>query len=186
MEERILFHIDTTTQLAGSFLRRAGGKLPYLKLLKLMYYADREMLVTRGTVITYDRWVAMEWGPVLSCTYDLIKRTDDTNIWTEHIRKTGFEVQLIADPGDDELSSAVNHIVDEVFERHGQKEPFDIALETHELGEYENPEGRDLKVAPLEYTTVLEVEGVPFDEIDKILSNIKAEESMDRMLAGVA
>ena len=67
-----MLHITTTTQLAARFLHKAGGSMPYLKLLKLMYYADRQMLITRGTLITFDKWVAMKLGPVLSSTYDLI------------------------------------------------------------------------------------------------------------------
>lgn len=105
---------------------------------------------------------------------------------SNHIQKQGFEVQLIADPGVNELSRAVKQIVDEVFEEHGHKGEFDLALETHILKEYESPETKGRKMVPIEYSTVLEVEGVPFDEIDKVLFNINAEIAMDRILARVA
>ncbi len=169
--------------MAASLLKRSGGRMNYLKLLKLMYYADREMLVRRGTLITYDSWCAMKLGPVLSNTYRLIKRAEDANVWTEHISTQGFDVELVADPGDDELCRAVNDILDEVYRKHGHKEPFDVAYETHNLGEYENPEDKGRRVVPIEYRKVLEVEGLPFENIDKIIANIESDNEMDRILA---
>lgn len=44
-----------------------------LRLLKLLYIADREALTERARPITGDSPVAMDNGPVLSNTYDLIK-----------------------------------------------------------------------------------------------------------------
>ena len=181
-----MLHINTTTQLAASFLRLAGGRMPYLKLMKLMYFADRQMLVQHGTLITYDKWVAMKLGPVLSSTYDLIRNAEETNTWTSHIQKQGFDVQLITDPGNDELSRTVQSIVAQVYEDHGHKTKFELAMDTHDLKEYDNPEQYGQKVSDLPYETVLEVEGVPFEEIEKVLSNINAENAIDRVLARVA
>jgi uncharacterized phage-associated protein len=181
-----MLHITTTTQLGASFLRLAGGRMPYLKLLKLMYYADRTMLVSRGTLITYDKWVAMKFGPVLSSTYGLISHPNDANVWTEHIQTDGFDVVLVDDPGNDELSRTVQKIVAEVYKEHGHKEKFEIAIGTHDLKEYEHPERYGLKVIDLPYETVLEVEGMPLDEIEKVIANINAENAVDRVMTRVA
>lgn len=181
-----MLHITTTTQLAARFLRKAGGSMPYLKLLKLMYYADRQMLITRGTLITFDKWVAMKLGPVLSMTYDLICHSDDDNEWTKHIVTQGYNVVLVNDPGQDELNRAAQNIIDQVYEAHGHKDEFEIADGTHDLREYDNPELYGLKVKDLPYETVLEVEGLPFEEIERVISNIDAENSVDRVLSGIA
>jgi len=65
--------------------------------------------------------IVMKLGPVLSGTYNLIKQSEQFNTWTEHIKKSGFDVELISDPGTDELSRAVVTILDKVFEAHGYK-----------------------------------------------------------------
>ncbi|WP_419167442.1 hypothetical protein [Candidatus Palauibacter sp.] len=43
-----------TTQLAGEFLRLAGGRMSYMKLIKLLYLVDRRSLLERGVPVTYD------------------------------------------------------------------------------------------------------------------------------------
>ena len=60
----------TTTQMAARFLKQARNKLPYIVLLKMLYLADRQMLIQYGEPITFDKWVSMENGPLLSGAYD--------------------------------------------------------------------------------------------------------------------
>lgn len=62
-------------ELAACLLGLAGGSMPLLKLLKLMYLADRASLIETGFPITGDAIVAMDKGPVLSKTYDRLKPT---------------------------------------------------------------------------------------------------------------
>jgi uncharacterized phage-associated protein len=170
-----------TVQAAAEFLKRNGGKMDYIKLLKLLYYTDREMLLRFGALMTYDRWFAMKCGPVLSATYDLIKQNSES-IWSKHIRTEGYTLVLMDDPGDDELSVAEKKVIDETFKKHGDKSKWDLVDETHHLPEWDDPgEGSHA----ITYREVLEVEGVPLDEIDKIVESIEAENEMDRILAGV-
>ncbi len=68
-----MFREDKTTQMAARFLKLAGGRLPYLHLMKILYQADKQMLITRGKLITYDRWYSMKYGPVPRATLDLIR-----------------------------------------------------------------------------------------------------------------
>jgi uncharacterized phage-associated protein len=48
--------------------------MAYIKLIKLLYLADREALLRWGRPITTDRHVSMPKGPVVSQIYDLITR----------------------------------------------------------------------------------------------------------------
>ena len=59
-------------QTAAFFISRAGGTIELLKLMKLMYLAERESLVKYGEPITGDVLVSMKHGPVLSNTLDHI------------------------------------------------------------------------------------------------------------------
>jgi len=69
-----MFREDKTTQMAAQFLKLSGGKLEYIHLLKLMYIADKEMVIRWGMPITYDTWAALPFGPILSETYNLTKK----------------------------------------------------------------------------------------------------------------
>lgn len=40
---------------------------------KILYFADRKHLEQYGRLITGDHYCAMEFGPVASCTYDMLK-----------------------------------------------------------------------------------------------------------------
>ena len=46
--------------------------MSHLKLMKLLYLADRESMRLYGEPISQDRMVSMPHGPVLSQTYDLM------------------------------------------------------------------------------------------------------------------
>ena len=98
--------------------------------------------------------------------------------------KQGYDVKLISDPGQDELSRAVQKIIDQVYIDHGHKDELDVADALHGLRGIRIGAIRS-QVKDLPYETVLEVEGLPFDEIEQVLSNIEAENSVDRVLSGV-
>ena len=55
-------------QAAAFLLHKAGGNLPLLKLMKLMYLAERLSLQRYGDTISGDAFVSMPHGPVLSMT----------------------------------------------------------------------------------------------------------------------
>jgi uncharacterized phage-associated protein len=154
--------------------------MPYIKLMKLMYFADREMLLRWGLPMTYDRWCAMKCGPVLSATYNLMKK-DDGDTWHKYIAVQGYDIALKEDPGSDELSPAETEIIEEIFERQGKKDKWTLVETSHCLPEWEDPIVNTSH--PITYRSVLEGEGFPLPEIEKILETIEAEEALDRILS---
>jgi hypothetical protein len=56
------------TEAAAYLLRLRGGRMSYLKLIKLLYLADREALSRWGFSVTNDRHVSMPHGPHASWT----------------------------------------------------------------------------------------------------------------------
>src|SRR5271155_5522268 len=102
------FNFDRALQASAYLLRLDHKKMSYLRLLKLLYIADREWLAVTGESITGDRAYAMKFGPVLSTVYDLIKGNGSkAGIWDDHIHTEGYAVELVADPGRGDLSQAV-------------------------------------------------------------------------------
>ena len=74
-----------TTEAAALLIQLSGGRIRYIKLLKLLYYADREAFAQWERPITYDNYAAMTYGPVLSSTYDLIKGNSNGKYWNRYI-----------------------------------------------------------------------------------------------------
>jgi len=126
-------------------LVKAGGRdrLPYMKVLKLLYYADRESLRRAGYPITGDSPYAMRFGPVLSRTYDHVKANpqfpmpdDDAEHWRHYLLTEGYDLRLLADPGDDELSRHDEQILARVWAAHGHEGPFDLSEASHDFPEW--------------------------------------------------
>lgn len=67
------FNERRATEAAAKFLKLRGGRMSYLKLIKLLYLLDREALLRWGRPVTTDRYVSMDNGPVVSRIYDLIR-----------------------------------------------------------------------------------------------------------------
>ena len=68
-----MFKEVKTAQVAAFFLAKAPGhRMPHLKLMKLLYLADRESMRETGYPMSWDRLVSMPHGPVLSTTLNLI------------------------------------------------------------------------------------------------------------------
>ena len=67
-----MFNEQKTAQMAAFFLYKSENCMPVLKLIKLLYLADRASLDLYGMPMSGDLVVAMPHGPVLSKTYDLM------------------------------------------------------------------------------------------------------------------
>jgi uncharacterized phage-associated protein len=147
--------------------------------MKLMYLADRDMLTRHGKPITYDRWVLMKHGPVLSATYDLIKARGN-GYWHRHLRTTGYCVERVADAGSDNLSPAEQRVITWAFDRYGHLDTWALRDFTHELEEWRDP-GQTAR--PITYGDVLRIEGLPDDEIVSVLDNITGHDVLDRVTA---
>jgi len=74
-----MFTERKAAQMAAFFLDKAGGKMSPIKLLKLMYLADRESYKECGFPISDDDAAAMEHGPVLRETLNLASGTNESN-----------------------------------------------------------------------------------------------------------
>ena len=164
-----MFLSEKTTQAAAKFVKMAGGTMPYIVLLKLLYVADRKMLLQWGVPMTYDAWYSMNYGPVLSSTYRLIRETptidsakEPDNYWQKHLRKNNYDLLLVDDPGDDLLSEAEDTIIAHVFDELGSKKKWELVDWTHELPEWSDP-GNSSR--PITYETVLLAEGFTPDAI---------------------
>jgi uncharacterized phage-associated protein len=157
---RLRFNERKATQSAARLLQLRGGRMSYLKLIKLLYLADREALLRWGRPITTDRFVSMERGPVLSRLLDLVTDGDDPGapcIWTEHISApANYEVELKSEPGRDELSDAEIELLDEIFKKYGSKSRWELVEMMHKLPKWKDPQGSAI---PITFRDILKAGG---------------------------
>lgn len=133
------FKFEKSLQAAALLLHLDGERMDWIRLLKLLYISDREMLATTGQSITGDTGYAMKHGPVLTRIYDFMKGFgDDVTEWEKFIRSEGHAVLLIAEPGRDELSRAEVEKLREVTERFRNTGDWDDSQHTHDFPEWKS------------------------------------------------
>ena len=176
------FNERKATQVAGYLLERRGGQMSYLKLIKLMYLADREALARWGRPITTDRYFSMDRGPVLSHVLDLVNDGDapgEEVVWGAAVSAPeNYKVRLKADPGDDELSEAEVSVLEEVFRQYGHLSRWELVELAHKLPEWKDPKGSAI---PISYRDILAAQGISDEEagaIEEELCGIAATEEL--------
>lgn len=167
---RFKFDERKAAQAAALLLKLNGGEMKYMKLIKLLYLADREALLTTGRPITGDRFVAMQKGPVLSRLYDLINEEPKSSEspWYDYVSEPQiYSVRLQkAEPDLDELSRFEMGLLARLFEKYKNMDQFDLADLTHVIcPEWRDPEGSLLPITPED---ILRAEGKSQEEIERI------------------
>lgn len=166
------FNSRKAAQVVAFFAREQGGTINVLKLVKLIYLADREAMAQFDAPILYDRMVAMAHGPVNSATLDLINgMATDTDDWSEFVgQRRGHDVTLAHDVANsdlDELSRRDLRVLATIWAKFGHMGKYEIRDFTHKnCPEWENPQGssnpipydRIFKFLGKEYPTFLATE----------------------------
>ena len=169
------FNESKVTQAAAMLLKMRGGKMSYMKLLKLLYLVDREALLRWGRPVSTDRYVSMDRGPVLSKTLDLINEGAEDHVgrtWAKHISAPlgDHEVELRSDTPNDELSRAEEKLISEIFGKFGHLTRWQIVDHVHTLPEWIDPNGGAI---PIQYEDILRAGNKTEVEIESILQELR-------------
>lgn len=156
-----------------------------LKLMKLLYLAERESLRLYGVPMTGDKLVSMDHGPVLSKTLDLIR---DTAIdaaedgWNSLImQKNVHDLELIRSVQEDdldELSKADIDLLASVWQEFGHLDRWAVRDFTHALKEWVDPDGTSL---PIRYKDVFVACGYDEKQAMELSDHINDERYIDRI-----
>ena len=76
MKTLLEFDYKKAIQAVNYLAEKEGGKIDKLKVIKLIYLADRYHLRKYGRPIINDTYVAMDYGPVGSSIKDIVGNTD--------------------------------------------------------------------------------------------------------------
>jgi uncharacterized phage-associated protein len=164
-------------------------RMDRIRLLKLLFIADRESLVEGGSPIIGGRIVAMPNGPVLDDVYGLIKQDAMyADEWDRHIHTDGHAIELVADPGSGSLGKGDVAKLREVSERYHNFDAWELVDLTHQFAEWVSAWGRATadgkKMAPMSWDDVLIGSGKA-DWIPEIERDAAASSAFDSLLAGV-
>jgi uncharacterized phage-associated protein len=180
---RRLFNEAKATQAAARFLALRGGRMSYVKLVKLLYLADREALIRWGRPITTDRFVSLDIGPVVGRIYELVRDEPAPNsarVWRKFISDPDHhEVYLLADPGWAALSSAELSLIEEIFAQHGRHDRWSVVEYTRGLPEWTYPDGSAL---PIEYRDILKAAHKTEGEISDIEEELESAALAEQIL----
>jgi uncharacterized phage-associated protein len=176
------FKLLKTIQAIGVLLRFDGIKrMNYMRLLKLLYIADRESLRETGRPITGGPVVAMERGPVLKEVYDLILgQHREMPLWTQFFRKERYDLLELAEPDVGQLSRYEIGKLQEVAKTYQDDDEWALVDITHTFPEWkQNDPGKSSKPIPL--SSILEALERA-DAIEELSRDAQSLAAFDRLL----
>lgn len=152
-----MFNEDKAIEMAAYLLKKAGGILPHLKLVKFMYLADRESFRLCGDSISGDVYFSLPLGPIPSMSLSLINgeciEEAKQQKWDARIAPKAnhlVALQSIADEAQsfEELSRHDKSILDGVFTQFHAMDQWRLSQWTHEhCHEWCDPKGSRLNIS---------------------------------------
>jgi len=181
---RYEFDERSAAQAAAHLLDAIGGEMPYLKLIKLMYLAERRSLADDGYSITGDRIISMPRGPVLSRTLDLIRARNHASgaEWPKYVTiPEDYSVRSTGESCRDGLSDYDCDLLEEVAREFGHWTEWELVEHTHALPEWRDPGGSSAEIDPAE---IMRIAGHTEDSISAVEEQLAAERSFKAKFGG--
>ncbi len=181
-----LYNERKAAQAAAYLLFRAGGQEYLIKLVKLMYLAERYSLKEYGVPLTGDSLVSMEHGPVLSRTYNKMNgafRSVEGGWDTWISDRSGHQLALkipdsVRDPLSDllDLSDSDIEALSSVWSEFGHWDRWALVEYTHKnLAEWRDPGQSSF---PIRYEEVFEALGYSSEQVSAMSKCIYTQERL--------
>jgi uncharacterized phage-associated protein len=176
------FDVQKAIQAAGVLLRFERNRMSYIRLLKLLYIADRDAIRECGLPILGSRAVAMEHGPLHSDVYNLIKGIHaNTSLWSRFFTTIGYKVEAIDQPENGLLSEYEIKKLQEVSEKYAPFTDLEICDQmTHTFGEWQKTFQENTSQT-IQIEDIVEAVGRSGDR-ESILDDISELEEFDKLV----
>jgi len=164
-----------SVQTIAYFVRKAGGTIQKLKLIKLIYLAERRSFERRGRPMNFDSYLSLPHGPIASSALNGIDHNFVRPEWDAIALANKRDVSIAAEVEDDRLSRADRAILDAIWDEFGGMTASQIRNWTHDhCAEYvEVGAGASL---PIDFAEILEQVGNPdFTEAARELRALQKE-----------
>lgn len=185
-----MFNERKVAQMAAFFLGQVPEtRMSHLKLMKLLYLADREAVRLNGLPISGDQMVAMAHGPVLSMTLNLMDGDVESSpegweAWISDKENHELSLRQPFDPEElNELSPAEWAVLESVWQQFGGMNQWAIRDWTHRYcPEWQDPHGSSI---PISYQRLARALGFDPAGAETLAARIEAEGEIDRLFAGL-
>jgi len=182
-----MYQAEKAAQAAAYLLAKAPeSRLGRLKLMKLLYLADRQAFANYGRTITGDRMVSMQHGPALSSTLNQLQSEGDFTQWVTACGSNHHEVAAGADlDSADLLSRADRAILDAIWARFGDMHMWDLRNWTHDPAncpEWEDPNGSSRTISLEALGRAL---GIPEQELAALIAENAEQQHLQEALASL-
>ena len=132
-----LFDITKATEVACQLLKREGGSINIMKLIKLVYLLDRLSVARRGIPVVGGAYFSLPNGPITSELLDLVNSGCLWGVkechWDEFISdRANHEVKMVKEASREHISDAEMDLIDAVYQEHGQKDQWQLRDWCHE------------------------------------------------------
>ncbi len=181
------FKTKKAAQVAAFFAAKGGGEIPVLKLVKLVYLADRESMRLTCYPITNDKFVSMPHGPANSMTLNYIDGNLQSGEWSALLQDRAGHMMGLARPRSEddisELSQQDIEVLESVWGQFGAMSRYQLRDWTHDnCKEWEDPKGSSHPIPPARILKFLGVDGA--DEIGAEIAGERRIESLFESLRG--
>ena len=126
--------------LVIAYLLQKEGKMNYLKIIKLIFFADKLHIKKYWRLITDDSYYAMDKWPVASLTLNIIKEPEQLAEWLElPFTNEGYDLRVTKPISDfDRLSEVEKETLDLIYARFNQYDQRHLVGLTHNYIEWQN------------------------------------------------
>ena len=187
-----LYNEKKAAQVAVFFLLSAQEAIPIVKLMKLLYLAERRSYEKYGQPMLGDRLVSMPYGPVLSQTLNhlngMLPSCDGGwDSWmsdrTGHLIALAQQVPPASLDGLLELCDADAEILTEIWDAFGHMTEWELRDYTHNhCSEWKDPDG---SMIPIKYEDLFRALKLTSDQSREYLSRLKAQNNINAVFAAV-
>ncbi len=182
------FDVEKAIQATGVLLRKEGKSASRIRILKLLYIADRMSLEKTGSpILGSRRLVAMKHGPLHSEMLDLINGYHIAEAaWSRHFRNVGKDVVLEEEPDVGKLSRHEIQLLNEIVDARLNLDDWQIVDETHQFQEWKKhyPDLEENTSRPIPVEDLIEATGRG-DDKESILQDMKDSDAFDKFFARI-
>ncbi len=176
------FRSRKAAQVAAFFAVKNNGPIDKLKLIKLIYLAERQFVGNNHHPMLYDELYSLPHGPICSSTLNCIDGYLYEEMWAHFVAKNGNRVvatKRFSNDDLDELSRAEIQCLLSTWDNYGYMTSSQLRNYTHEYcSEYtEIEKGR----VPISYKAILEAFGD--DDAERVENRISDFRRLESMLA---
>jgi uncharacterized phage-associated protein len=179
--------VEKAIQAVGVLLRREEKRASRLRILKLLYIADRTSLEKTGSLMLASKYVAMKHGPLHSEVLDLINSNHLAEAaWSRHFRNIGRDVVLEGDEPDvGKLSRYEVRLLNAVVDARANQNDWEIVDETHQFAEWKKcyPDQTVTTSCQIPISDLIEATGRGADK-ESILQDLGDTDAFNEFFAG--